>query len=366
MSSYLPPEIVSIFCPENFIFDDTSLTLSAADSRYLQLTGGTLAGNLNLVNLTSSGIIKIPDGTAGAPSLAFSASTSTGIYSPSANQLNIVAGAAGIASFSATQATIRKPMTITNQGSGITQLQLLRPDGLGSCLIMRNQSFATTVNIQGGSVNDAYIVNGSSGGNIFLEGANTIGILPPTVAVGSRTYFYGGNGTTYQSRFYIDAGTTQCQLTAVSNSLLLPSYSFTGQTDMGMCKNGTSLALCTAAAPKLEISSTDIDLRCRFRQNVKITSDAAYVLTADNANVIIYDSASPAVWSCPLSSNYLGGTLTISANGINGITINRSGSDTFKVAGISGLTTFGIPNGNTAELYSQGSYNIWRVNFVGN
>ena len=154
MSSYLPPEIVSIFCPENFIFDDTSLTLSVADSRYLQLTGGTLTGSLNLVNLTSSGIIKIPDGSVAAPSLAFSNSLTTGLYSGAVGRLDIAAAGINLASFTNTLATVRKPLTITNQGSGVGQINLQRPDAAGNCAIFRNQSFSATTGITGGSVND--------------------------------------------------------------------------------------------------------------------------------------------------------------------------------------------------------------------
>lgn len=72
---------------------DTNTGMSAAVADTLVLsTGGTARLTISTADITSSLAVLIPDGSSGAPSLAFSDDTNTGLYSPSADEIEFVLG----------------------------------------------------------------------------------------------------------------------------------------------------------------------------------------------------------------------------------------------------------------------------------
>ena len=98
-------------------------TLAAADS--LSIASITLTGNLTVG--TTSGVLSIPTGAVGTPSLTFTGDTNTGVYSTGADNLSITTNGTQRVAVGTTLTTVTTPLTVSglvtaNAGSGVPAL----------------------------------------------------------------------------------------------------------------------------------------------------------------------------------------------------------------------------------------------------
>lgn len=84
-------------------------TLAAGDS--LSIASITLTGNLTVG--TTSGVLSIPTGVVGTPSLTFTGDTNTGIYSTAGDNLSITTAGVQRVAVGTTLTTVTTPLTVT-------------------------------------------------------------------------------------------------------------------------------------------------------------------------------------------------------------------------------------------------------------
>jgi hypothetical protein len=84
-------------------------TLAAADS--LSIASITLTGNLTVG--TTSGVLSIPTGVVGTPSLTFTGDTNTGVYSTGADNLSITTNGVQRVAVGTTLTTVTTPLTVS-------------------------------------------------------------------------------------------------------------------------------------------------------------------------------------------------------------------------------------------------------------
>lgn len=176
-------------------------TLAAADS--LSIASITLTGNLTVG--TTSGVLTIPAGVVGTPSLRFSAAANTGIYSSGANNLTITTGGADRVSVGTTTTTVNTDLTATgiisanvagtgtalSVNTGVAQLKTTVVNGL------LQVSASTPANkFTVGSIRSATV--GLT--EIYLNSSPYLKVAPTTGAAASDLVWTGtnaaGGGTT--------------------------------------------------------------------------------------------------------------------------------------------------------------------------
>ena len=166
-------------------------TLAAADS--LSIASITLTGNLTVG--TTSGVLTIPAGAVGTPSLTFSGDTNTGIYSIGADNLSITTNGvqrlsigSGTPTINATGSmTVSSTLTASNAltvSTGTTNLKTTVVDGL------LQVSAATPANkFTVGSIRSATV--GLT--EIYLNSSPYLRVYPTTGAAASDLVWTGNN-----------------------------------------------------------------------------------------------------------------------------------------------------------------------------
>lgn len=208
MAEYNPPnEILPIFNPENYFWEDISpLTRGLADQRYLRKAGGVATG---VMSFTQG--IALNDGAALSPALSFLSNTTTGIYRSGADQLSI--SSAGVEVFRSTPTS--------------------------------NQSFSRLL-IQDGTV---------SAPSLALHSQTNTGIFRGTTGSGTQISF----AVAGVNRLDISGAFVRCNgnfYSLLNGSASAPAFSFTNSTNSGMYRSGSgSVAFSVNGVQKLNIAS---------------------------------------------------------------------------------------------------------------
>ncbi len=183
-----------------FVYNNTTgpytLTVKTASGTGVEVTQGTntilYCDGTNVVGAFTSSIgtsITLPVGSAGAPTLNFSGTTNTGLYSPTVGQMAITAGGYEVMNFISAASSVNhlqsqasataNPTVIAALGSDSNIDITLTPKGTGSINIAK-------VNIDGGTI-DGTVIGGSSAAAISGTTGNFSSTLLGTVGNFSST-----------------------------------------------------------------------------------------------------------------------------------------------------------------------------------
>lgn len=186
----------------NSILNDIATALSTALAKDGQ---STMTGELKLGNNKATGLAA---GTVSAPGLAFSASTTTGVYSPATDQIGItVAGTAALTSTSTTTtvralAATATDATINSIQIGFRPIPRLSTSGGTASTEVTGKVYATTGNIEiPASVfaaGDSFSIYNDSASSVTLtQGSGATLRLAGTTATGNRTLVARGMCTVW-------------------------------------------------------------------------------------------------------------------------------------------------------------------------
>lgn len=236
MSSYNPPENFNpIFNPNEYLIADESLTLAAADGRYLRLTGGIVGGlttfnaglnSAGVVNITdttqstntstgslviSGGLgvaknshfgstIHVPRGSAAAPTYAFAPDPTTGIFSFGSGQLNI--STAGLTRLSIASSTITSTLSIVAPSGSATapSYQLSAGSGCGIYSSTTDSINFSTAGVNRLTINSSGYLTLAAGQLVLPSGSvSAPAISWPSASINSGIYLIGTDNIGFSS-----------------------------------------------------------------------------------------------------------------------------------------------------------------------
>ncbi|GBG14896.1 M18 family aminopeptidase, partial [Novimethylophilus kurashikiensis] len=295
----------------------------------LVTSGGITAnGGINTSTLTATGQIVAPAGSTTSPSYTFTGSSTTGLYSPSANTLGLVAG--GTQVLSATSSGVNLPAGLNVSGGNLV---LSGPNVTGTLAArpaagVANRVYVTT------DTDEIYRDTGAAwvrvGGATSLSGMSDWGVVSPTngqaLVYNSATGKWT-NGLTLQANatgFSVAGGTTSKTL-QVNNTIALagtdgttmtfPSTSATvARTDAAQTFSGLQTFSGGVAVTGGNVTVTN-DLSAR-------TLDMSYVATAGAScsgfsSGAIANSSTGAVLSCQAGVWAMGSSTSLHAIGLD-------------------------------------------------
>ncbi|MDZ4838616.1 MAG: hypothetical protein SGJ04_01285 [Bacteroidota bacterium] len=181
----------------------------------LSITGNTTIGDnpadTLTINATTSFLAQslFPNGTLGAPSIAFTSEPSLGIYRGGSNLLSVAVAGANVWNFSATYNESILPLRLVNGTAALPALSF--------------RSDSTTGIYLSGGTGIGFSISTTQVGDISSAGAWTFGATAGTAIHTANGYF-----------------TPTIAFRAPNGSASVPSYSFTNQTDQGMYLNSNT------------------------------------------------------------------------------------------------------------------------------
>lgn len=251
------------------------------------------------VQLNSSKVLRLPNGTASTPAVSFVSDTNTGIYSGGADILAFVTGGVQRVSVSTSQVNLSSSMNIlinntsvpTNNSTG----SLIAVGGIG---LGNGSSTAARINFGSGYTTTSQASNrliallDASNNNYQFYGFGVqSGVLSYNVSSSSDSHIFycGASSSTQTEIFRINgSGVVQAQDGAVGT----PSYSFISSPDAGLYHIGTdNIGIAIAGVKKMDISvastqiSNDFQTLSGFKRNFTVYTAATLTLD-DTYNIV--------------------------------------------------------------------------------
>jgi len=245
------------------------------------LTGLTVAGDIT----QSSGIISIPSGTAGAPSIVFGAQTTTGIYQPTTQTVGVSVFGVNVLTVQNTGLTMGAGKTITGLLATTNQSNITALGTLASLTMGGAINLATNNITNGGTITATSFVGALTGNASTSTTAATVttAAQPAITSVGTLT------------------GLTVSGVTALAGgSVTTPSLHF-GDSTTGFYKAGTN-ALATA------VNGTT---RLFVNSGGGLTVGTSDVAAAVNARLCVTNTVADA-WAMYIDGNSTTGSATTS------------------------------------------------------
>jgi hypothetical protein len=312
---------------------------------------GTDAFVINNSSVTLPGTILIADGSAAAPSLAFTTDTNTGIYHPTADSLAISTGGAARVIIDNSSMTITGNLTIQGTTTTVNAANLVVTDN--TILLNKDEAGAgVSLGYAGVLVSRGTL---PTEGWLYDEGNKWWGPAGPTgtfsANVGS-TQIVGNiseiNTRNAGSSLKVNGTSILLKGSSSNGTNLLPSYSWVNDSTTGMYLNAVGdLRLSVSGADKLLLQSTKLTSTVAFNNISGTAAAPAYTFTS-NPNTGLYNP----------SSNVIG----LSTNGTQRVTIDTSNlSSTLNILGPDGSVTnptYSFSSETNTGIYHSGSHSL--------
>ncbi|WP_109015528.1 beta strand repeat-containing protein [Novimethylophilus kurashikiensis] len=317
----------------------------------LVTSGGITAnGGINTSSLTATGQIVAPVGSTSSPAYTFTGSPTTGLYSPSANTLGLVAG--GTQVLSATSSGVSLPAGTTVSGGNLV---LSSPSITGALAARPTASVANRIYMTT-DTNEIYRDTGSAWAKVGASSLATMGDVSLTSPSNGQALVYNGttgkwaNGMSLvenSTGFSLAGGVTRKTLT-VNNSITLAGT------------DGTTMTMPSTSAI---LARTDATQTFTGQQNFSGAINASGAIYGNN---IVPSLVAGAGASC---AGYNTGAM---ANTSNGIPVFCSGGVWTKVSTGTAASRFGgtyamsgtncsTANPETGACSCPGGYNSYQT-----
>lgn len=323
MASYPPPsQNVPIFNPSDFETGNTSLTLTTADARYLQLSGGVERGLVTF--------------QAGLATSSISNSGNTFTVPSSSGQLALVSQIPSPSSF----VDLTTPQTITGAK---TFTNLIFADSTDTTKQVKwniASSSASTLLTLASNQTTSQILNYPN-----ITGTDTLAVLGLTQTFSTTKNFTGGSGISTTGTYPRTSASNQ-----QSSTFTTPAIQIGGNTNDGIYSSGTDIVdIGTQGTNYISLQPQGI---YRF---VGGTIDPAIVF---NQRIQAYNgangAASPGIQIDNQNSGFYRvnqGTIGIGISGVATARWSSAGLNIFGVAGTAGAPALVLANDTTSGLY---------------
>jgi hypothetical protein len=230
--------------------DELSLIAGGVEGIRLEETAGN-------VFVTYFGPILVPTGSAGAASVGFDGDTDTGYYSPVADAVAITAGGIeGTRWAEASNSILITEEIDTGITASTTQTQGQQPlvSSYNEVSIVANPNDTVTAPAVSAGMQLTIVNNGGNTLQVFPASGDNIGAgvdTAITIDAGETGVFLGRDATNWDTLFNASPGGVVFPLLAPDGTAAAPSYSFAGDTDIGLFRSGTDILGLSARSTEI-------------------------------------------------------------------------------------------------------------------
>ncbi len=245
-----------------FATDADTGIYNSADGVLSFTSNGVLSANI------SGGQITAVFGSAGAPAYSFLTDTDTGIYHPATNQVGIASNGA--------LAILTDPSAVDFYTGGVLRWQI-------DATALNASGSSKIINSTGTVGSPSYTFTGDTTTGIYETAVGNLAIGASGVIAANFSSTQSNIYTSGISRVQVDTSniTTALAQLNISGSSALPSYSFTGDPNTGMFRNGTDeLGFSTNGSMRLHITTSAINASLQHRTTDGSASSPAYAFSS--------------------------------------------------------------------------------------
>lgn len=205
--------------------------------------------------------LKLEDGTAALPSLAFD--DDTGLFSSADNTVDITCGGTAQVTVDASETLIDNTLVLDTQ-AGAAQIWFKNEGGSNSSSIRNEDNLGVTGRV--GTAADMTLQMSSGGAYLNLEPQTAVRVSATGGTANTALQIYGSDGTNYEDSFDFSTHTVGGE--AIGRQCIRcegnpgnPSYAFIGDGNSGMYRESAdTIAFSTAGAKRLTVDGTETRL----------------------------------------------------------------------------------------------------------
>lgn len=213
-----------------------------------------VAGN---ITVTYFGPILVPFGSAAQASVGFDGDTDTGYFRPVADAFAVTTGGIEAVRWAEISSEVLQTNSMqTGITASITQTQGQQPliSSYNEVSIVANPNDTVTAPSVTEGLRLTILNNGGNTLQVFPASGDNIGAgvdTAITIDSGETGVFLGRDATNWDTLFNASAGGVVFPLLAPDGSAAAPSYSFAGDTDIGMFRNGADILSFSARSTEM-------------------------------------------------------------------------------------------------------------------